>query len=319
MKRILDKRNMTEQDWQEYRRKQKGIGGSDVATILGLNPYKSAFTLWLEKTGQIEPPDINNEYMEWGNILEPVIREKFKKETGFKVFQNNFVLQHDKYDFMIANVDGEVIDPAYGGKRGVLEIKTANERMKNDWLNGPPNHYMLQIQHYIATLEYDYAYCAVLIGGNHFKYFKIERDDYVIDKIISAEAEFVRLVEERIAPEISGHLADSEWLAKAYPNAIDEEAELSPELEALAIKYDSIQQEIKALQHEGDYIKNRIKLEAKEYKILKSEQIKILMPTVKKTIFNSKEFAADYPELYAKYKNKEASYRNFTVNFIKGD
>lgn len=313
MKRILDKRNMTDQDWQEYRQQQKGIGGSDVATILGLNPYKSAFTLWLEKTGEIEPAKVENEYVEWGNILEPVIRDKFRQETGFKVFQNNFVLQHDNYDFMIANIDGELIDPAFNGERGLLEIKTASERMKAEWIEGPPHHYMLQIQHYLAVLDYNYAYVAVLIGGNHFKYFRIERDDYVIDKIISAEMEFMKMVEEKIAPEISGHPSDSDWLSNAFPDAIDEEIELRSDLEILALRYTEIQTHIKTLQEEADYIKNRIKLEAKEYKVLKSEQIKISIPTIKKVSFNSKAFAADYPELYEQYKNKETSYRSFTV------
>jgi putative phage-type endonuclease len=314
LKQILDKRNMTEEDWQKYREKQKGIGGSDVATILGLNPYKSAFTLWLEKTGQIAPPVINNEYVEWGNILEPVIREKFARETGFEVFENPYVLQHDEYDFMVANIDGEVIDPAYGGEHGVLEIKTAGDRMRADWEEGPPNHYMLQIQHYLAVLGYNYAYVAVLIGGNHFKYFKIERDDYVIDKIISAEREFMRLVEERIAPEITGHQSDSDYLASAYPEAVDDTGELSSDLEALAIRYTELQKEIKTLQDEADYIKNRIKLEAKELKVLRSDFVRVNMPTVNKISFDSKKFAADHPELYEEYKTKKSSYRSFTVN-----
>lgn len=311
---------MTEDDWQEYRQKQKGIGGSDVATILGLNPYKTPFTLWLEKTGQIQPAKVENEYVEWGNLLEPVILEKFKKETGFKVFRNNFVLQHDDYDFMIANIDGEVIDPAFGGKRGVLEIKTANERMKNDWIDGVPNHYMLQVQHYLGVMsDYPYAYVAVLIGGHEFKYFLIERDDYVIDKIISAEAEFMRLVDEKIAPEISGHSADSAWIANTYPTANEEEAELSEELFGLSLKYIDLQSQIKELQGEVDYIKNRIKLEAKDYKILKHDTIKISMPTIKKISFNSKQFALDHPDLYEQYKNKESSYRGFTVTTLRGD
>lgn len=317
MKRILDKRNMTENDWQEYRQQQKGFGGSDVATILGLNPYKTAFTLWLEKTGQIKPAKVENEYVEWGNILEPVIREKFAKETGFEVFENPYVLQHDEHDFMVANIDGEVIDPDYNGESGVLEIKTASERMKADWVEGPPHHYMLQIQHYLGVLEYNYAYVAVLIGGNHFKYFKIERDDYVIDKIISAEKNFMLLIENNIPPEISGHSADSQWLLDAFPNAIDEEAELRPDLEALAIRYTEIQKDIKLLQEEADYIKNRIKLEAKEFKILKSDQIKISMPTINKVSFDSKAFSEDHPELYKQYKNKKISYRNFTVTSIR--
>ena len=312
MKQILDKRNMTEEDWQAYRETQKGIGGSDVATILGLNPYKSVFSLWLEKTGQTEKTKLENEHIEWGNILEPVIRSKFASATGFEVKENPFVLQHDTYEFMVANIDGEVFDPEMN-EWGVLEIKTAGERMKNDWIDGIPHHYMLQIQHYLAVMDYNYAYVACLIGGNHFKYFKIERDDYVIDKVISAEREFMRLVEEKIAPEITGHGSDSTWLSEKYPTDNQETAELSPDLEVLALRYGEIQAKTKAFQEEADYIKNRIKLEAKEYKVLESQGVKISMPTVKKISFDSKTFASDYPDLYEQYKTKETSYRNFTV------
>lgn len=312
MKKILDKRNMTEQDWQEYRQGQKGIGGSDVSTILGLNPYKSAFSLWLEKTGQAEKSKLENQYIEWGNLLEPVIRSKFASVTGFEVKENPYVLEHDTYNFMVANIDGEVFDSEMG-EWGVLEIKTANDRLKNEWLDGPPNHYHLQIQHYLAVMEYNYAYVACLIGGNHFVYFKILRDDYVIDKIITAEKEFMRMVEERQAPEITGHPSDSAWLSEKYSTDNGDTSELRADLEVLALRYGEIQAKTKALQEEADYIKNHIKLEAQDFKILESEAVKISMPTVKKVSFDSKAFSADYPELYEQYKTKETNYRNFTV------
>lgn len=312
MRILLDKRNFTPHDWQVYRRGQKGLGGSDVATILGLNPWKTAFTLWLEKTGQTEPPTLDNEYIEWGNLLEPVIREKFAKETGFEVIENHYVMAHDEHDFMVANIDGEVLDPDEDGW-GVLEIKTTSERNKGEWEEGPPNHYHLQIQHYLAVMNYNYAYVAVLIGGNHFKYFKIYRDDYVIDSIISAEMEFMQLVEKKIAPEISGQEADSNYLAATYPEASDDEGFLRADLEALAIRYIEIQTELKTLGEEANYIKNKIKQEAKEIKVLKSDKIRVSMPNVRKVIFDSKAFAADHPSLYEEYKRKESNYRNFTV------
>lgn len=313
MRKILDKSNMTEEDWQAYREKQKGIGGSDVATILGLNPYKSIFTLWLEKTGQIEPPVLNNEYIEWGNILEPVIREKFAKETGFEVEENHWVMLHDQHDFMVANVDGEVTDPQFAGKKGVLEIKTAGERMRDQWENGPPNHYMLQLQHYLAVLDYSYGYVAVLIGGNTFKYYLVERDDYVIDNIIQAEAEFMEMVENGVAPEISGHASDSDYLATAFPEDNGEIGELSDILEVYAKQYFSLQEQMKILQEEADYLKNLIKYEMKDFRILKSDDIRVNMPTIKKVSFDAKQFEKDHPELYQKYKNKETTYRSFLV------
>lgn len=318
MKRILDKRNMTAEDWQRYRETQKGIGGSDVATILGLNPYKTPFALWLEKTGQVKPQNIENEYIEWGNILEPVIRDKFKKETGFKVYQNNFVLQHDSHEFMIANIDGEVFDPEMG-ERGILEIKTANERMKPVWKNGPPNHYILQIQHYMAVLDYHYGYIACLIGGNHFKYFKVERNEYIIDKIIAAEMEFMRMVENNIPPEITGHSSETEWISQIYPIANEEEKQLPNELFDFTIRYIELQEQAKEIKEEMDKIKNMIKYEAKETEVFFNDYVRVSMPSIKKVNFDQKRFAEDYPELYEKYKNKESVYRNFKVTLLEGD
>jgi putative phage-type endonuclease len=312
MKQILDKRNMTPEDWQEYRRSQIGLGGSDCAVILGLNPWKTPFTLWLEKTGQIKAPELKSENVEWGNLLEPVIREKFAKETGFKVKENHFVLQHDEHDFMVANIDGECFDPEMN-EWGVLEIKTTSERYKGEWDEGPPNHYHLQIQHYLAVMDYNYAYVAVLIGGNTFRYFKILRDDYVIDQIITAEKAFTELVLTGYPPEITGQAPDTAYLAEAYPIANDLEGELLSDLESLAIRYMELQKYIKTLQEESDYIKNRVKLEAKEYKVLKGEKVKISMPTINKVTFDSKLFSADYPDLYEQYKTKTSTYRNFTV------
>jgi putative phage-type endonuclease len=317
LKRILDKKNMTEMDWQEYRKKQKGIGGSDASIILGLNPYKSAFTLWLEKTGQTKAPEINNEYVEWGNLLEPVIREKFKKETGFEVYENHFVLQHDDHNFMLANLDGEVIDPQFNGEIGVLEIKTTSERNMKDWEEGCPDHYMIQIQHYLAVTGYLYAYVVCLIGGHHFKYFLIHRDDYVIDKIISAEIDFQEKVEKNIAPEITGNESDSNYLANAFPDDNGDELHMSSEQEKKALTYFYIQEEIKALQGQSEALKNQIRLEAKDGKIFQGEKVKILMPTIKKIVFDSKKFASDYPELYEQYKTKESNYRTFTIKYLK--
>lgn len=316
MKRILDKRKMSEEDWQTYRENQIGIGGSDVATILGVNPYKSKFTLWLEKTGQIPKPKVNNAYVEWGNLLEPVIREKFKKETGFKVYQNNFVLQHDTHDFMLANIDGEVLDPRYG-KRGILEIKTTREHNKKQWDDGCPIMYHCQIQHYLEVCKMDYAYVCCLIGGNDFKYYLVERNDFIIDRIIQEEMEFVRMVKEHIPPEIGGSKSESEWLHEQFPLDNEQEISIPPSLEDLAIEYSELQKSIKKSQDRADEIKNQLKLEGKDNRILKGERVQISMPTINKTMFDSKLFQVEHPELYEKYKTKISSYRGFSVTLLE--
>jgi putative phage-type endonuclease len=316
MKKILDKRGMTEADWQAYREKQTGIGGSDCSIIMGLNPYKSAFMLWLEMTGQAERPKLDSQYVEWGNLLEPVIRDKFRAETGFKVSQCNFVLAHQDWDWMVANVDGFVDDPNRKG-RGVLEIKTANERAKKDWDNGVPNHYMLQVQHYLAVTELDYAYIAVLIGGNDFRYYFVERDDYIIDSIISAERTFVEVnLAAKIPPKIGSSQAESDWLNFTYPEANEVEATINDYFEEMAAEYYFLNSEIKEKKTRMDMIKNTIQLYAAENGSLRGEKLRITLPTISKTTFDSKAFQEDYPDLYDQYKRKVSTYRGFNIKFL---
>lgn len=313
MKIIFDKTGQTPEEWQKFRSNMKGLGGSDCAIIMGLSPFKTPFSLWLEKTGQVKPKALDNEYIEWGNLLEPVIRDKFRRETGFVVSECHYVLQHDDHEFMLANVDGLVIDNDRD-ELGILEIKTTSERHKKDWEVGPPDYYMLQIQHYLGVTGYKYAYVAVLIGGNHFKYFKIDRDDYVIDQIIIAEMNFWKLVESGLAPEITER--DSDALAEAYPEDDGETDLLPPELEELADRYWNIQNQIKTLESQMEWIKNEIKFHAKESRHLRGLRLKVSLPTITKTLFDQKKFAQEMPELYEQYKTKNSSYRNFSVKLV---
>ena len=72
----------TREEWLENR--MKGIGGSDAGAIVGVNPWKSPYTLWCEKTGKITN-DIDNEVMRQGRDLEQYVAERFCEETGKKV------------------------------------------------------------------------------------------------------------------------------------------------------------------------------------------------------------------------------------------
>lgn len=313
MKKLFDKTGQTEEQWQEFRRNMKGIGGSDVAVILGLSPFKTPFSLWLEKTGQIKPKPLDNEYVEWGNLLEPIIRDKFRRETGFEVSECPYVLGHDNHDFMVANIDGIVIDNS-GEGIGVLEIKTTSERHKKDWENGIPEYYMCQVQHYLGVTDYKYAYVAVLIGGSHFKYFRVERDDFIIDRIIAAEMQFMEMMEKNIAPEIMPQ--DSDSIAELYPEDNDETILMPPEYEELAEQYWNIQTTIKNLEHDLESVKNRIKLFAGENKHIRGVRLKVSLPTVTKILFDQKRFSQEMPETYERYKTKESSYRGFTIKMV---
>lgn len=213
---------MTHQEWLEDRR--KGIGGSDVATILGLNKYKSVYQLWLEKTGQVEVTSAQSEAAYWGNTLEEVVAEEFSKRTGKKVRRRNRVFEHPKYPFLRANIDRDVV-----GENAVLECKTANQYLANEWDDDEiPIQYICQVQHYMNVLNLDYVYFAVLIGGQKFVWKKMERDQELIDMITEKLVAFwTENVEKGIEPAIDGLKATSDFLTQRYLDTDESETELN--------------------------------------------------------------------------------------------
>lgn len=177
-----------------------GIGGSDAGIIMGLNPRKSLYTLWLEKTGAKEPDDLsNNEKVYWGTQLEDLVAKEFALRTGYKVRKMGTV-QSIEYPFMIANVDRWIVGQDFG-----LECKTANEYAKDDWKDDElPASYYCQCLHYMAVTDAPCWWIAVLVGGNHFVHKKIERNEDDIKALIAEEKKFWEMVKTNTPPPIDG-------------------------------------------------------------------------------------------------------------------
>jgi putative phage-type endonuclease len=113
--RLVSTKDMGREDWLEVRR--TGIGSSDAAAAIGLNPYQSQLELWMQKTGKgallpaVDPSD-DTSPMFWGTLLEPIVAAHYTKRTGNKVRKVNAVLQHPEHPWMLANVDREVVGTA---------------------------------------------------------------------------------------------------------------------------------------------------------------------------------------------------------------
>ena len=170
--------------WLETR--NAGIGGSDASVIMGLNPYKSPYQLWLEKTGQAEAPDLSgNQYIYWGHKNESNIADWFMETTGKKVRKLG-TLRSRAHPFMLANVDRAVM-----GEESGLEIKTAGVSQAKKWKGDEiPDAYYCQCLHYLAVTGASRWYIAVLIGGNEALYKTVERNEEDIKALIQAEADF---------------------------------------------------------------------------------------------------------------------------------
>src|SRR4051812_10972256 len=112
-KKLFNTKNMTRLEWLKSR--QCGIGGSDAASISGLNKWSSPLKVFMDKTEPIDQENEVSEAAEWGTRQEPLIREKFKENHPEWRVQRSFITWgHPEYDFMIANVDSLIFAPNMG-------------------------------------------------------------------------------------------------------------------------------------------------------------------------------------------------------------
>ncbi len=171
--------------------RKSGLGGSDIAAICGMNPYKTAMDVWREKTSTDMPDeDIDNLNMSVGNALESLVADTYLRhrnegnidfaKPGVEMYETDTVI-HPEYSYLRANVDRLVSDGS------VLEIKTAlSFGSQKLWREGIPEYHRYQIAFYAYVLNAPYADVAVLcVGERSPRYYRYERDavfeTYIID------------------------------------------------------------------------------------------------------------------------------------------
>lgn len=234
-----------------------GIGGSDIGAIMGINPWKSAYALWAEKTGQVEAEDLSDkEFVYWGTTLEQVVANRFCELTDKKVRKCG-TLADEEYPFLHANVDRLII-----GENAGLECKTANGFKSKEWADdNMPDSYYLQVQFYMMVTGCDKWYVACLIGGNHFVWKEVPRNEEQIKAIREAAIKFwTENVEKKVAPVVDGSDATTELINEKYPSSKDVALALPSSAEEWIRRLDELAVTEKLLKNQKAQAQNAIKL-----------------------------------------------------------
>lgn len=305
---LISSKDLSRNEWLEYRK--TGIGGSDASIICGINKYKSQVQLWMEKTNEIEQSE-SGEAAYWGTKMEPIIREEFTIRTNLKVDIVNSILRHEKYDFMLANLDGIIYDPEIGNC--IFEAKTASAFKQSQWEDSIPEEYMLQIQHYMSVTGFKGTYIAALIGGNQFVYHFIKRDEELIDMIIKLEKDFWYHVVNKIPPELDGSEASKELLNRLYHDSNENsQIILHNEAEKLLTQYDIAKEKEKEISEMKAEAVNKLKAILGENETGISNNRTVTWKSICSQKFDSKKLKKDLPEIYEKYVII-SNYRRFTI------
>lgn len=219
-----------------------GIGGSDAAAVLGLGDFKSAFEVYLDKTGR-HPDGLTipeNSKMMWGRILEDPVADHTARVTGCVHAKSRWLYQHRQFDYMLGNVDRIVLDPARPTP-GIYEGKTCGEYMADRWgddeTDSPAMYALIQAVHYMDVLDLTWADIAVLIGGQDYRHYRVERDDELVEMLRAYEADFWDHVQRRVEPPVSGSIGDTDLLQRLYEAVHDKQILVGEEAVELTRTY----------------------------------------------------------------------------------
>jgi putative phage-type endonuclease len=195
-------------EWHELR--SRGIGGSEIGTILGLNPWESAYYLWATKTGQLPPKQLDSFAVKLGNWLEPMILDTILPEVhpDWKIYRTG-TYQHPRLSFLHANPDAlAMID----GELCVVEVKTS----RNYWSEVPP-HYVAQLQHYMNVLGIKRGFIVGLVGMDWVEH-EFAFDQFEADVMEQRAIEFWDSVRNGHAPDFDGSESTYEAVRELHPD-----------------------------------------------------------------------------------------------------
>ena len=298
--------------WLQYR--SSSIGGSEAASIVGLNHWKSAYQLWLEKTGQAEAEDISDkEPVRFGTILEQVVADEFCHREG-KSVRRCGLFRSKKHPFITASFDRLLI-----GEDAGLECKTSNAFKREAWDAGeiPPQYYV-QCQHYMMVSGFPRWYIACLIGGNHFVSWIVERDEEDIAVLEAAEVNFWEKVEKGIMPELDGSDSCTEALREHFKGGMTEPIVLPKESIELLERFDQLKELKSSIEAESKEIQNKLCAMLGDNEVgfagEGEDARKVTWKTVAgRTSIDTKRLKAELPDVFAKYSKKSADSRRFTA------
>lgn len=313
--------------------RKHGLGGSDIAAVLGLSKFKSPVDVWADKTTDDVPTDdVPSEAAYWGIVQEDIVAKEFQRRTGLKVQRVNYLLRSGDDGWQIANIDRAIINPEISGTVRVvgegqanalgrclttnwgLECKTANAYYADQWGASQlgeikagkitsehkiPIYYETQVQWYMAVTGLEAFAVAVLIGGNDFRVYWVERDDELIEGLTArCHAFWVDHVLTKVPPEVTV----AEDVKKLFPNDNGDMREATNDESAYINQIAVLNQQIKELEGKKGEYQDLLITSIKDAQGLTVNGEKVCTyKTQESTRFSSTDFKKAHPDMYKQF------------------
>lgn len=308
----------THEEWLSER--NKGIGSSEVGTILGVNHFDSPYKLWRRKKG-LDKPIEETLIMRLGHLMEDAVATLFAEATGAKIYNrysNDWIAVDKERPYLRVSPD-RIFLPKNAKFRKenyrILECKTTRLNIDKD---NPPKYWWCQIQYQMYVLGVDVGYLAWIKNGTEFDYMEVERNDRFCEFMLNELDKFWNInILKNIEPD---ELVVSDTMAK-YPENTDEYVKVDLESEAFRIYKElvGVRKAYKALDERKEILENKLKMIIGENEgvMLDGEGLEPTIlatwksPKVKTKKFEKALFEKEHPELYSRYCSEQVGARRF--------
>jgi len=243
--------------------RKQGLGASEVAAVLGLDPKRTALDVFLEKTGQALPFP-GNQYTKWGNRLEDDIIEEYQeRHPVYEVLPSPTIVGPESW--MLATPDRRVVvkpgDPLWD--RG-LECKCRGFYNTDAWgdegTDQVPHAVAIQCHWGMLVTGLKMWDVAVLLGGNDYREYTLYRDEAIEASIVEKARRFwFECVQKNVHPPFTGAASDHKFLLRSYPTHSGEIVKSPPELSLPVERLRQLREQRAGIEKEIDEIEANLK------------------------------------------------------------
>lgn len=301
---------------QFLRERQKGIGGSDVAAIMGISPWKTPLGVYLDKTQMVPANDDfgfidDKPELARGRRCEKYILEEYADRT-FQALVPGRLIRHPKYPFLQGHVDAFV-----KGYEGIVVEAKSVGGPPSSWDNEIPPYYKTQVAHYALVTNCERVDVPVLFDRWQYACFSYYRDPKFEEEILQACLAFWH---DHVAKQNPPGPVNLQDIQRLYPKTeaagCQATQDIREEVELLALilkaKGKLIEREEKSKLLIMDYMKNHETL-------VDGNTILATWKNQDRSLLDTGRLKADHPALYAHYK-KDQTARVFRLpNISKGN
>jgi putative phage-type endonuclease len=251
--------------WLEQRR--QGLGGSEVAAVLGIHPYRSALEVYADKIGAMPANDAQtSEVALWGQIFEGPIVQEFARRTGREVVRSNEILRSRERPWQTVTPDALIFSgiPKGCDGPGLGEVKTTGY---GDWNEQIPAHVLVQVQHGLAVTGAEWGTLIWLPFPERKLEWRDLRPHAEFQALLTEKVdEFWTRVVERRPPNADGSDSAKRALFALDPELADECVDLVDGM-PVADELEEIAEQLQRLEARKAFISNRVLQVLGPYKV----------------------------------------------------